>query len=31
MRLAIVVGGRTEEEFVSGLVEPELQRLGISS
>ena len=31
MRLAIVVEGRTEEEFVNGLVAPELQRLGISS
>ena len=31
MRLAIVVEGRTEEEFVSGLVAPELQRRGISS
>ena len=31
MRLAIVVEGRTEEEFISELVAPELQRLGISS
>ena len=30
MRLAIVVEGRTEEEFVKGLIAPELQRLGIT-
>ena len=31
MRVAIVVEGRTEEEFVNELVAPELQRLGIIS
>ena len=31
MRLAIVVEGRTEEEFVNGLVAPELRCLGITS
>ena len=30
MRLAIVVEGRTEEEFVNGLIGPELRHLGIT-